>query len=428
MSADERRELYRGRDVVVVERLLPGSADVAVTFTPFSDRSHRAGGYAEAFLAGRGLSAVHVISQRNHWWQTPEMEPALEAIRALGLRARHRHVTTYGSSMGGHGALLFARRVEATQVLALSPQFAVNGRGALWRPRWPTLDELYRYEDEAAHDARITVAYDPYDGFDRRHAEAIGAVTPFEALRVPFSLHPVGPALVEMGLLSGFALAYLTGGGDVAALNADIRSKRRSSFVCLSGLLHRLERRGAKGAMHRTVRKRASDMFVKRLKTGVPMELKSALRPVVKPYFNTLEAKGDRKTALRMARRLLELNPTSYEAHALLARQLGRAGEHNEALTVAIAGYRYNRKVQTAVAVADVALAAGRPDEAHRFMKIAFGLPQGDAGPWINLILAHGGTLDHRYAKRAFRLAATLAPDHPRLQEARLQMGRDDVA
>ncbi|GLK75843.1 hypothetical protein GCM10008171_10970 [Methylopila jiangsuensis] len=428
MSAEERRELYRGKDVVVVERLAPGSADVAVTFTPFSDRSRRVGGYAETFLAGRGVSAVHVISQRNHWWQTPEMEPALEAIRALKLRARHRHVTTYGSSMGGHGALLFARAVGADQALALSPQFAVNGRGAEWRRRWPTLPELYRYEDTASPNIRVAVAYDPYDGFDRRHAEAIRAVTPFEAVRVPFSLHPVGPALVEMDLLSGFAQAFLAGGGDMAALNAEIRSRRRSSFVCLSGLLHRLDRRSAKGTMRRQVQKRVSDMFEKRLKAGAPMELKLAFRSVVKPYFDRLEARGDRKAALRMARRLLQLNPSSYEAHALLARQLGRAGEHGEALSVLAAGYRFNRRVQTAVAVADAAFAAAQPEEAHRFLKIAFGLPQTEAGPWVNLILAHGGAMDHRYAKRAFRLAAEIAPDHPRLEEARLRASRAEAA
>lgn len=214
--------LHQGDDIKAVFIGLGRRRPLIVTFQARSLNEQRTTGFGEDFLLDRGLSAVHIIGLRNHWYQTREMEPVLSAIN--GLAAGFPGVITYGSSMGGHGALLFAQRLGAT-ALALSPLYSVDPVVAPFEERYhPDLPGIaeFCYPPDMMHGVRGHAIYDPRSP-DRRHAELIAARSELKMIALPFSGHPSGAFLVETGELSTLALQAFTG----LPLNAAARARKR---------------------------------------------------------------------------------------------------------------------------------------------------------------------------------------------------------
>ncbi len=69
----------------------------------------------------RKINHINIYLTNNMWWQTWEMEPAIEIIQRLKEKYRFRELITYGLSHGGMGAILFSDRLMASACLAFSP-------------------------------------------------------------------------------------------------------------------------------------------------------------------------------------------------------------------------------------------------------------------------------------------------------------------
>lgn len=97
-----------------------------VPFVTFSSRSRQPISpiFGGDFFARRGIPALHVQSKWNHWWHTPEMAELAEVIARLRLGPS----VLYGSSMGGYGALMFARPPSTSSGTAGPP--AASGAAA----------------------------------------------------------------------------------------------------------------------------------------------------------------------------------------------------------------------------------------------------------------------------------------------------------
>ncbi|MFD1702088.1 hypothetical protein ACFSCV_03635 [Methylopila henanensis] len=412
----ERIEIFSGRDVAVVGALHGGGGDVVITFTPHAD-GPRQPGYADKLLDKHGVSAIHFIHRDTHWWQTPEMAAAIAAVGALDLPRRFASVVTYGSSMGGHGALLFAKALKADRTLAISPQFAVGGRNAGWKKQWKVSPELYRYEDVRSETARTTILFDPRYPFDRAHAEAFMAVAPVETVHVPFAAHDVSAALAEMGLLSGFVLDFVAGRDDPDALRHAIRARRRDSLVCLNGLLHQLERRSQKGRMLAGVREQTVRLFLSYLENGRKMHLKRVMQSVVSPHLEHLAARGERARGVAIAEQLCDIYPKSLDIAALLSNQLAADGRMGDAYQALFRCFRRNKSSgPCALAACAAALQAGLEPEAQRLLAKALELPRQDANSWLRFLRAWHDRIPHGLAVRGYNIAAALEPEHKNLK------------
>jgi hypothetical protein len=208
--------IFDGRDVRL--RFVPGEASGTLVVT-FAEREVRRrlglgrAGFGEGFLRKAGIPAIRVTAAWNHWYLTPEMAPALEAARAAA--AGHARVATYGSSIGGYGALLHAGALGAARVVALSPRFAVDPARTPFHPvqreELPRLD-LGADDMEAAlaHPARYLVASDIHR-FDGGHIARLRQAggRRLGLLPLPFAGHPCGHFLREVRLLGGMATRLL---------------------------------------------------------------------------------------------------------------------------------------------------------------------------------------------------------------------------
>lgn len=200
-----------------------------VTFDAFTDyHTLDREGFGQRFFQQNGIDAFHIISRNNEWFQLEELP---EACRLTACSAsRYRRVFSYGSSMGGYGAIRFGRWAGAQRAFALSPQFSIDSRKAPFEKRWRHQARRTRFIHEGGEKAvaQAIIVYDPLS-VDARHADLFRQITEVIDVRLPHCGHPSGPYLAELGLLSS-ALTALAGDAlDAMALQREARRRRREA-------------------------------------------------------------------------------------------------------------------------------------------------------------------------------------------------------
>jgi hypothetical protein len=192
----------------------------------FSADTHSTG------FARQGFSQLSIKTRANDWFvneETPALEEVLERV-ARG----HARVQALGFSMGGYGALRFARALRLRQAVIVSPQVSPL---APW-------DARYRAEagawDEAMGDLssrseprlRGLLAFDPFVPEDLAHARAVLARFPL--------LHPL-----RLGHGGHPAIRTLRGAGGMRVVQEEAgRQGARGAAILLA---HRAARARSKG-------------------------------------------------------------------------------------------------------------------------------------------------------------------------------------
>lgn len=227
----EDQLVFDGSDIrVVMSGAHLPSARLMVTFTPLIHAEFDPPvGFGQAFFAKHGIPCLSFVSSRPHWWQTPELFGALDQAREIA--ARYDQVVTYGSSMGGYGALLCSGPLGATEVIAACPQFSIDPAKAPFERRWlhhaRKLDFVFDDMNQTmSRTAKKYVIYDPTI-VDREHA-ALFDKRNMEDVRLAFAGHAPLAYLGSMKLLTGSILAMVNGEFDKARLISDVREVRKS--------------------------------------------------------------------------------------------------------------------------------------------------------------------------------------------------------
>ncbi|WP_426956537.1 tetratricopeptide repeat protein [Muricoccus radiodurans] len=304
---------------------IPGDDGTLVITFPSYDREARRDGpaFAERLLRRHGLSAIHVTVGWSHWFQVPETDAALAAIRAVA--RSFRRVVTYGSSMGGYAAAACSRGVGAHAILALCPQISVDRAKVPWEPHWAEAAARiaattgFGRDDMAsnlARDAALHLVFDPRMR-DARHAAPLLALSARpRPLLLPFSGHSVGEFLRDAGALRGYVLSVLRGeGGAEAAARRAVRPWRRGSATWWMNLSLRAQRRPALAV---AAARRALELAP---------ENEHALRALGDAH----RAAGDAAQAARLYAGLVTRAPRNGLYRLLLADSLLRTGHVSQA-------------------------------------------------------------------------------------------------
>lgn len=222
------QQLFRS-DNLLVRRVGARGGAVVITFGSYvTEPTLKRQGFAEDFLRRMGIDAIHVINRRNRWYQHPERAAALAAV--AGAARDYDRVITYGSSMGGYAAWRYAADCGADTAIALSPQYSGDPKVVPWETRWQADVARTRFaEPPYVGGAQGYVFYDPRLALDDRHAAMIAEASGAARIPVPFGGHPVGPLLVETGVLQQAIRAIVAGTFDPASVRSQIRHERRRS-------------------------------------------------------------------------------------------------------------------------------------------------------------------------------------------------------
>ena len=275
--------LYRS-DRLEVRRVRAGDGrHQVVTFDSYHEPPGLARpGFGEAFFAHENITAIHVLSFGNDWFQYPETESVLSLIREAGRDAER--LMTYGSSMGGYAALRFAAAVGAHSALALSPQYSVNRWRARFETRWAADRRRIRFikalEKPIAQIPLMVVAFDQKNDLDCGHFVRLLAEARVEGIPMPFAGHPVGPFLNDIGLLRPLVLSVLDGAFE-------------GKYFCVAA----------------QERSETSPHWLANVAEQAPLE-----------------------HAILLARRAVSLAPDHPNLHDALARRLSAAGRYDEAI------------------------------------------------------------------------------------------------
>lgn len=281
---------------------------LAVTFSHVGSLDIRKPGYAENFLLERGFDVLTLKCNVNNWFQDISREQLRDAI--AGRLPDYDFVVCYGSSMGGYAAIYFAEIVKANVVIALSPQYSIDPKIVDFDQRWAGSAAKITFKHQPldailAHTgAAIYVVYDPHND-DAKHAAAMQAasnrIIPVE---IPYSGHPSGVALQQVGLLAGLFDSLVE--GRIPPLRRDMRAQRTQSAQYLFGLAQSCVRHGHKAA--------ALSLLERAVATdGAHVEIRMA-------YCHQLHAQGRVHEALAVLREYWPILPQnvhmiSYRAH-----------------------------------------------------------------------------------------------------------------
>jgi hypothetical protein len=161
------------------------NADGAGLFVSFRQRVAEPGAFSDpdpvrSFI-DKGFAHLHLQSRLNDWFINPETAD-LEAVLKR-LAARHAPVRAMGFSMGGYGALRFARDLRLDQVVLVSPQVSIHPVVVPWDTRFRACSAEFDRDvgdlsQRAVPGLTGILAYDPFRAADRRNARAIGLMFP----------------------------------------------------------------------------------------------------------------------------------------------------------------------------------------------------------------------------------------------------------
>lgn len=241
-EAPERQVLYDSGSLVIISR--QGGLDRGViTFgswraDPLGDGpAESAIGFGEGSLYRFGMDELHIVPRRNHWYNCADLPRALEIATAF---AAKRRVVSYGSSMGGYGALMASAQLGIPAV-ALAPQFSLDLAVAPFERRWradyariPHFDN-----DLMTGKGRATgfLFYDPFTKLDAEQARLFR--THSDAVLVPcaFTGHATAAAVHRWYHLGQLVRDVLDETFSVKALMA-VRRQQRADNDLYQSLLH----------------------------------------------------------------------------------------------------------------------------------------------------------------------------------------------
>ncbi|NIY73013.1 hypothetical protein HCZ30_11285 [Marivivens donghaensis] len=186
--------------------------------------------FGENFLRAKGIDAYHVLNAEVDWFQHPQFWDAIDAIRAD--IPEDREIVTYGSSMGGYGALLASGRLNAARVLSIVPQFSIDRKVVPWERRWKAHAERigdfsYDVEAEIAENAQIYSLHDPRNT-DEAQISLYRKRPNWHQFRLPYSGHTPLMLLLQAGALSRFVTSAIAGEIDTSEWNRTLLDARRN--------------------------------------------------------------------------------------------------------------------------------------------------------------------------------------------------------
>ncbi len=184
-----------------------------VIFSSFLNRelNSKVGG-ANYFLS-LGIDVFSVQSKVDDWHQSLPFSTINEL--SLILETKFNEKYSYGSSMGGYAAILFARKLGIKRVLALSPQFSIRDQfDKRWEEYAYSIKWNYDFDWAKHYKGDIWIAYDPHDA-DAIHVSKFKnhfTLASIHTLLFPYSSHPVTTYLFDANKLNELILEVLING------------------------------------------------------------------------------------------------------------------------------------------------------------------------------------------------------------------------
>lgn len=209
-----------------------GGDDLLVTFANQWLRHDGRAFWGDSLAGSLGMSVVGFVAKEPNWFPPDDMLALLPAVRAL-LGGRFARRVCFGHSQGGYAAIKFSAALNASLVLAFSPQYAIDRRiVADDRVNKHYTGRLHAGMAVTADDTagRIFLFYDRDDRADTQHAACIAAVTACDTIRLRHVGHASDRGMNRPEFAAGLLDAAWSGDADMVrrfmAQNRAVRVER----------------------------------------------------------------------------------------------------------------------------------------------------------------------------------------------------------
>lgn len=242
---NETRIIFEDDEIRVIVQ--PAQSDqLVISFGNLETLAEGTRFFADAPLAKLGISAIGIMAKFPNWFPAASLDRAVPAIRAIA--RDYGAVLTFGSSMGGYGALKHSARLGATQVIACEPQWSIDAAECAIAPGWkdyfrPEMSRMGIRADEVS--GKVYILHDPWQSRDDWHARQIASICPGSHIAPVYGAgHHVMKVLAGTDVLGQIISACLR--EDMAALRRTIQAARRPSPIRRTEILRRAaDRHGA---------------------------------------------------------------------------------------------------------------------------------------------------------------------------------------
>lgn len=150
-----------------------------ITFAPATMRANGLRFWASELALKLGIASIGFVAKRSNWFPLLSVAKAREAVDSrLG---GFKHVISYGSSMGGYGALKYGKLFGAAYGISFAPQISISPLDVDFDGRF-FVDyriELHRGMKIGQDDLPKSsyVFFDPFHEMDHKHALEIAALS-----------------------------------------------------------------------------------------------------------------------------------------------------------------------------------------------------------------------------------------------------------
>ena len=197
-----------------------------------------------------GYAHLHLQSRLNDWFVNDETE-ALEQV-LTGVGAGYADTCAFGFSMGGYGALRFARALMLRRVVLISAQVSIDPGVVPWDRRYRdcaggfdrALGDLAQHGHAGLGGV---ILFDPFRPLDRRNAAMITALHPgLRQCRLPAGGHPATRVLREGGNFAALQEALRDDALSLPSILRLHKDARRDSPIYWRHLAAQAAKRGHK--------------------------------------------------------------------------------------------------------------------------------------------------------------------------------------
>jgi len=338
--------LYSSPDLYAVFQ--PGESDfLLITFGFNGMAADNDNFWGKSVCIQAGWNAVGFMARRSEWFPPSMMKPAIEAV--LPHIAGFRRRITHGGSMGGFGAVRYARELGADTTLAYAPQYSIDPEVVGHFD--PNFTELFKPElnrgmepDGRHHVAeRAFILFDPLHVKDNAHVQLLREAAPQVTLiPMPHTGHAVASVFGSRVKAVRIVKAALS--DDVSAVRAVAAAERRVAPIRAAYLAQAALRRhpgwaagivlahGGSFPLHLLTSIRTALRF--RLQAA-EQQRRSAPSPALAAFCNLLSQAvrvefGDSLALLRTARDEVQAGQRE-QAAATLRKLLSEAPRHADA-------------------------------------------------------------------------------------------------
>ncbi len=220
---------------------------IVFTFTPSrpsTTEPHPLSGFRGKALLEAGFDVVAIKTTPNNWFQTIPPEAFTKIKKFTQKKDKYKIRAAYGSSMGGYGAVQFAKILELDIVLAFSPQFTINqDYDKRWQKEASQIQFKYLFTEESVRtQCAYHLAYDP-KGDDLQHIIRFRSVLGSSLIEhpVPYTGHITITALHEARMLDDFSFCTLAGEGPASLDKKQVRQSptyRKELLLALAKKKH----------------------------------------------------------------------------------------------------------------------------------------------------------------------------------------------